>query len=143
MGFLGDICRPSACRDGRSSGLHFDLSRVLPNIVAPLKSSAADGELTGNIRQALVELHRTVFLLQGVITEAACQVEENNDSGSQEIEDRGIEQASELHLSPSRALSSSAPTPAGDPGTGERTMERRGDFANGELLLLERLYSRY
>lgn len=114
-----------------------------PNIAAPLESSAVDRELAGNIRQALVELHRTVFLLQGVITDAACQVEENNDSDSQETENRGIERDSELHLNPSRALSSSAPTPAGESGTGEHTTERQGDFANGEFLLLERLYPRY
>lgn len=56
--------------------IHFDFSRVLSNIVAPLKSGAADRESTRNIRQALVELRRTAVLLQSIIIDATCQEEE-------------------------------------------------------------------
>ena len=97
--------------------IHFNFSRILSNIVAPLKSGAAGRESTRNIRQALVELRQTAVLLQGIIIDATCQEEENNSSGGPEIEDdRETEQHPETHPSPSRALSSSATTPAGRPG---------------------------
>ena len=105
----------------------FDFSRVPSNIVAPLKSGAAVRESTRNIRQALVELHRTVVLLQGVIIDATCQEEENSGSGGPEVEDdRETEQHPEAHPSPSRALSSSASTPARKPGVGGRAAGGRG-----------------
>ena len=132
--------------DLQACPIHFDFSRVLPNIVAPLKSSAVVRESTGNIRQALVELHRTVVLLQGVIIDATCREEENNGSGGPQI-DRETEQDPEPHSSSSRALSSSAPTPAGTPGVGGRAPGSRGGSESGErvseggerLLFLERL----
>ena len=127
----------------------FDYSCVLPNIVAPLKSSAAVRESTCNIRQALVELNRTVVLLQGVIIDATCREEENYGTSGPEIEkDLETEQDPELHPSPSSALNSSAPTPAGRSGAGRCAAGNRGSSESGEhgfegcghLVFLERLY---